>query len=129
MGFGLCNAPATFQSLMNQILRPYLRKFVIVFLDDILIFSQSWNSITFVTYFKFFVKIHSFANNRRCDNKPIIPKKTQQTDLIFGHNPIFALFSSVAIQREQLLQTEEVHLWCEGTSLFGPYTLRKIYCC
>ena len=35
VGFGLCNAPATFQSLMNDILRPYLRPFVVVFLDDI----------------------------------------------------------------------------------------------
>ena len=42
MGFGLCNAPATFQSLMNDILRPYLRKFIAVFLDDILIFSKTW---------------------------------------------------------------------------------------
>ena len=33
-------------------------------------------------------------NNRRWDNMPIIPKKTQQADLIFSHNPIFALFSS-----------------------------------
>ena len=41
MGFGLCNAPATFQALMNQVLRSYLRKFI-VFLDDILIFTGNW---------------------------------------------------------------------------------------
>jgi hypothetical protein len=41
MSFGLTNAPAYFMYMMNKVFMEYLDKFVVVFIDDILVFSRN----------------------------------------------------------------------------------------
>ena len=43
MSFGLCNAPTTFMSVTNDVFRRFLDDFLILYLDDILIFSGAWD--------------------------------------------------------------------------------------
>jgi hypothetical protein len=42
--FGFCNAPSTFQSLINHVFHHFLHHFVLFFIDDILIYSKTWPS-------------------------------------------------------------------------------------
>ncbi|KAL9291833.1 putative nucleotidyltransferase, Ribonuclease H [Arabidopsis thaliana] len=44
MSFGLTNAPAAFMKMMNGVFRDFLDEFVIIFIDDILVYSKSWEA-------------------------------------------------------------------------------------
>ena len=68
MPFGLTNAPSTFQNVMNDLFRPYLRKFVLVFFDDILIYSPDKEThLKHLETVLQLLHIHQFyANLKKC---------------------------------------------------------------
>lgn len=68
MPFGLTNAPATFQSLMNSVFQQFLRKSVLVFFDDILVYSKTLvDHVTHVKAVLQLMKEHQlYAKESKC---------------------------------------------------------------
>ena len=69
MPFGLTNAPAAFMDLMHRVFRPYLDQFVVVFVDDILIYSQSeWEHEYHLSIVLQFLRDHQlYAKFSKCE--------------------------------------------------------------
>lgn len=67
MPFGLVNAQTTFQRLMNEVFKAYLRRFVLVFFDDILVYNKSMEEHGMHLKQVFEVLSQHYANRKKCE--------------------------------------------------------------
>ncbi|KAK1412796.1 hypothetical protein QVD17_34309 [Tagetes erecta] len=100
MPFGLTNAPSTFQSAMNDLFRPYLRRFVLVFFDDILVYSPTMDQhlLHLKTTLELLTSQRFFAKISKC-------RFGQDQVLFLGH-----IISSAGVQVDQE-KVESVRSW------------------
>ncbi len=80
MGMGLTNAPATYQRLINHIFKPFLRDFVAVYLDDVLVYSVTLND-----HVKHLRAVFEVLKANKIRYKPSKCTLASQSVTYFGH--------------------------------------------
>ncbi|XP_073291056.1 uncharacterized protein [Primulina huaijiensis] len=131
MPFGLTNAPAAFMDLMNRVFKPFLDQFIVVFIDDILVYSSNEKDheehlrLTLQTlrenelYAKF-KKSGVSVDPKKVEAITEWPKPKNATDIksFFGlagyYRKYVEGFSSIAIPLTKLTQKNSKFVWDEG---------------
>ncbi|GJU23414.1 putative reverse transcriptase domain-containing protein [Tanacetum coccineum] len=106
MPFGLTNAPAIFMDLMNRVCKPYLDKFVIVFIDDILIYSKSEeeHEVHLKTILDLLEKEKLYAKFSKCEFWLKEDWRVTTGDLL-------RIFSKIAKPLTLLTQKNKTYVW------------------
>ncbi|GJR44446.1 putative reverse transcriptase domain-containing protein [Tanacetum coccineum] len=99
MPFGLTNAPAVFMDLMNRVCKPYLDKFVIVFIDDILIYSK--NKEEHGEHLKTILNL--LRSEKLYANAPILSLPEGSEDFVVYCNVSLKGFGAMLMQREKVI--------------------------
>ncbi|KAD4385765.1 hypothetical protein E3N88_25934 [Mikania micrantha] len=110
MPFSLTNAPSTFQATMNDLFRPHLRRFVLVFFDDILVYSRSRDDhqVHLKIVLNLLLQHQFFAKESKC---------------CFGQHSVLFLGHVVSAEGVQVDQEKEVckALWYHCSPTDGPH--------
>ncbi|GJW76263.1 putative reverse transcriptase domain-containing protein [Tanacetum coccineum] len=117
MPFGLTNAPAVFMDLMNRVCKPYLDKFMIVFIDDILIYSR--NKEEHANHLRIILELLKkeklYAKFSKCDFWiHIVQFLGHLIDRLVGYYRRFIEgFSKIAKSLTELTQKNKKYIWGE----------------
>nr|GEX03359.1 retrotransposable element Tf2 [Tanacetum cinerariifolium] len=117
MPFGLTNAPAVFMDLMNRVYKPYLDKFVIVFIDDILIYSRSEeeHEAHLKTILDLLKKEGLYAKFLKCEfwlkEVQFLGHVVNREGLAGYYRRFFENFSKITKPLTQLIQKNKAYVW------------------
>ncbi|GJX11741.1 putative reverse transcriptase domain-containing protein [Tanacetum coccineum] len=133
MPFGLTNAPAVFMDLMNRVCKPYLDKFVIVFIDDILIYSKDKKEHEehLKLILELLKKEELYAKFSKC--KFWIPKVQFLSHVIDSHGLVgyyrrfIKVFSKIAKPMTKLTQKKVKFEWGDKQETMFQLLKQKLY--